>query len=50
MNEDYKDLIDMCADIIIDMATDGNTHLDRLDRAVVIDSLVEAHRLYRSVR
>lgn len=48
LNEDYKDLIDMCADIIIDMATDGNTLLDRLDKAAVIESLVEAHRLYRS--
>ena len=47
-NEDYKDLIDMSADIICDMATDGNTLLDRLDRQVVTESLVESHRVYRN--
>lgn len=47
-NEDYKDLLDMCADIICDMATDGNAHPDRLQRASVIDTLVEAHRVYRN--
>ncbi|MCB0353696.1 MAG: TraC family protein, partial [Bdellovibrionales bacterium] len=47
-NEDYKDLIDMSADIICDMATDGNRTLDRLDKAAVTDSLVEAHRIYRN--
>jgi hypothetical protein len=47
-NEDYKDLLDMCADIICDMATDGTTNPDRLERASVIDSLREAHRLYRN--
>jgi hypothetical protein len=47
-NEDYKDLLDMCADIICDMATDGTTNPDRLERASVIESLREAHRLYRN--
>jgi TraC protein/TraG P-loop domain len=47
-NEDYKDLVDICADIICDMATEGDKTLDRLDRAGVIDCLVESHRLYRS--
>lgn len=47
-NEDYKDLLDMCADIICDMATDGNNLPDRLQRASVIDTLVEAHRIYRN--
>lgn len=46
--DDYKDLIDMCSDIISDMATEGNRSLDRLERACVIDSLVEAHRIYRN--
>jgi len=48
MNEDYKDLVDMCADIICDMGTDGDRQLNRLERGSVIDSLVEAHRFYRN--
>jgi hypothetical protein len=47
-NEDYKDLIDMCADIISDMATDQGKSLDRLERVAIIEALVEAHRLYRN--
>lgn len=47
-NEDYKDLLDMCADIVCDMATEANRPLDRLDRGAVLDSLTEAHRIYRS--
>ena len=47
-NEDYKDLIDMCADLIIDMATEGAKTPDRLERGSVIDSVTEAHRLYRN--
>lgn len=47
-NEDYKDLIDMAADIICDMACEGNRTLDRLDKAAVSESLIEAHRLYRN--
>lgn len=47
-HEDYKDLIDMCADIICDMASDARTPIERLDRAVVIESVFEAHRLYRN--
>lgn len=47
-NEDYKDLVDMCADIIADMATEGNNVPDRLDRAVVTDSVIESHRIYRN--
>jgi hypothetical protein len=45
---DYKDLVDMSADIICDMATEGSRQLDRLDKAAVTESLVEAHRLYRN--
>ena len=47
-NEDYKDLLDMCGDIIADMATDAGRPLDRLERGSVIESLTEAHRLYRN--
>jgi hypothetical protein len=48
MNDDYKDLIDMAADIVCDMATDSHRAPDRLERASVIDSIVEAHRVFRS--
>lgn len=48
MVEDYKDLIDMCADIIGDMATEGNKPIERLERNSIIDSLIEAHRIYRT--
>lgn len=47
-SDDYKDLIDMCADVICDMAADGQHQPDRLERGSVIESLVEAHRIYRS--
>ncbi len=47
-NEDYKDLIDMSADVIMDMAADAHTTLDRLDKAAVMESVIEAHRIYRS--
>ncbi|MCS6961633.1 MAG: TraC family protein [Deltaproteobacteria bacterium] len=43
-HEDYKDLLDLCSDIILDMA--GLVSGDRLDRVAVIESLAEAHRLY----
>lgn len=47
-NEDYKDLIDMSADVVMDMATDAHTTLDRLDRAAVMEAVIEAHRIYRA--
>lgn len=47
-NDDYKDLLDMCSDIIADMASEGNRLLDRLERTSVMDSLVEAHKIFRS--
>jgi hypothetical protein len=47
-NEDYKDLLDMCADIIGDMATDQGRSIDRLERQSIIESLTETHRLYRN--
>lgn len=46
-SEDYKDLVDMCADIICDMASDKGASLDRLDRVAITECLIEAHRLYR---
>lgn len=46
-NEDYKDLLDMCSDIIGDMASEGARVIDRLERGSTMESLVEAHRLYR---
>jgi hypothetical protein len=47
-SDDYKDLIDMCADVICDMSADGQHQPDRLERGSVVESLVEAHRIYRS--
>ncbi len=47
-NEDYKDLVDLCADIICDMATDSHRGPDRLERASIIECLIEAHQLYRA--
>jgi hypothetical protein len=47
-SDDYKDLVDMCADVICDMATDGSNAPDRLERGSVSESLIEAHRIYRS--
>ena len=47
-NDDYKDLVDMCADVVCDMATDGTNIPDRLERGSVAESLIEAHRIYRS--
>jgi hypothetical protein len=46
--EDYRDLVDIASDIICDMASEGNKTVDRLDRNVVVESLVEAHRIYRT--
>jgi len=47
-SDDYKDLLDMCADVICDMATDGSNVPDRLERGGVAEALAEAHRIYRS--
>jgi len=43
-HEDYKDLIDLCSDVILDMANQEN--IDRLDRVALIETLKEAHLLY----
>ena len=47
-NEDYKDLVDMCSDVVCDMASEGSKVIDRLERSVVTECLVESHRLYRA--
>ncbi len=47
-NEDFRDLVDMAADIICDMAIEGNRFLERLDKASVVEGLIEAHRIYRN--
>jgi TraG P-loop domain len=47
-NEDYKDLVDMAADIVCDMATEGQNIPDRLDRTVITESVIESHRIYRN--
>ncbi|MCB9030746.1 MAG: TraC family protein [Deltaproteobacteria bacterium] len=47
-NEDFKDLIDICSDIIADMATEKNQPLSRLQIGDIITALLEAHRMYRA--
>ena len=44
---DFKDIFDVCVDIIVDMATDKDTTVDRLQRNEVLESLMEAHYRYR---
>lgn len=46
-NEDFKDIFDVCVDIIVDMATDQKSILDRLQRNEIIEALTEAHYRYR---
>lgn len=46
-NEDFKDLFDICIDIICDMATEKDASFTRLQRHHVIESLTEAHYRYR---
>jgi hypothetical protein len=47
-SEDFKDLVDICSDIIADMATEKNKNVTRLQSADIISSLLEAHRIYRA--
>lgn len=44
---DYKDIFDVCVDVIADMASDAHETLDRLQRNELIESLTEAHYRYR---
>ncbi len=46
-NEDFKDVFDVCVDVIVDMATDQKSILDRLQRNEVIEALTEGHYRYR---
>ncbi len=46
-DEDFKDIFDVCVDIICDMATEQNTVLGRVQRNEIIESLTEAHYRYR---
>lgn len=46
-NEDFKDIFDVCVDIVCDMATEQNTTLGRVQRNEIIESITEAHYRYR---
>jgi len=46
-SEDFKDVFDVCVDIIVDMATEQNENLDRIQRNEIIEALTEAHYRYR---
>ncbi len=46
-NEDFKDLFDICVDIIADMATEKDQSLTRIQRNEIIESLMESHYRYR---
>lgn len=45
---DFKDIFDVCVDIILDMASDKNEQLSRLHRNEIVESLMESHYRYRS--
>ncbi|GEM_PF-774496 len=47
-NEDFKDLVDICSDIVADMASENNRPLSRLQVGDIITALLEAHRIYRA--
>ncbi len=44
---DYKDIFDVCVDVIVDMATEEGTTLNRLQRNEIVESLKEAHYRFR---
>ena len=46
-NEEFKDLFDICVDIIADMCTETNTTLSRIQRNEIIESMMEAHYRFR---
>jgi hypothetical protein len=46
-NEDFKDLFDICVDIIADMCTEKDNTLTRIQRNELIESMMEAHYRYR---
>jgi len=47
-NEDFKDLVDICGDIVADMASENGKPLSRLQTGDIIAALLEAHRIYRA--
>jgi hypothetical protein len=46
-NEEFKDLLDIAVDIIVDMASEKDTKLGRLERNEIVESFLEAHYRYR---
>lgn len=46
-NEDFKDLFDICVDIIADMGSEKDQTLSRVQRNEIIESMMEAHYRYR---
>lgn len=46
-NEDFKDLFDICVDIIADMCTERDNSMTRIQRNEIIESLMEAHYRFR---
>jgi hypothetical protein len=46
-NEEFKDLFDICVDIIADMACEKDKTLSRIQRNEIIESLLESHYRYR---
>jgi hypothetical protein len=46
-NEDFKDLFDICVDIIADMASEKDQTLSRIQRNEIIECLMEAHYRFR---
>ncbi len=46
-NEDFKDLLDIAVDVIVDMASEKDKKLGRLERNEVVESVLEAHYRYR---
>lgn len=46
-SEDFKDLFDICVDIVADMASEQDQVLTRIQRNEIIESMTEAHYRYR---
>lgn len=44
---DFKDIFDVCVDIVLSMATDQDAQVTRLQRNEVVETLMEAHYRYR---
>ena len=46
-NEDFKDLFDICVDIVADMASEKDQTLSRIQRNEIIECLMESHYRFR---